>query len=51
MPEEAFRKGRSGVLRSVLDQDVIYHTAEVSERLEMSARNNLKRALAELPED
>jgi len=51
VPEEAFRKGRSGVLRSFLDQDVIYHTAELSERLEMSARNNLKRALAELPED
>ncbi|WP_300411545.1 N-methyl-D-aspartate receptor NMDAR2C subunit [uncultured Alcanivorax sp.] len=29
VPEEAFRKGRSAVLQSFLDQGVIYHTAEL----------------------
>jgi predicted metal-dependent HD superfamily phosphohydrolase len=50
VPEEAFRKGRSAVLRSFLDQDVIYHTAELSERLEVSARDNLSRTLGKLSE-
>jgi len=51
VPEEAFRKGRSAVLQSFLDQDVIYHTIELRERLEVSARDNLSRALAKLSED
>ena len=51
VPEAAFRKGRSAVLRSFLDQAVIYHTAELSERLEVSARDNLSRALGKLSED
>ncbi len=29
VPEAAFRKGRSAVLQSFLDQDVIYHTADL----------------------
>lgn len=51
VPEAAFRKGRSAVLQSFMDQSVLYHTAELSERLEVSARDNIKRALAELSED
>ncbi|KGD59708.1 hypothetical protein T9A_03257 [Alcanivorax jadensis T9] len=51
VPEAAFRKGRSAVLRSFLDQAVIYHTAELSERLEVSARDNLSRALGKPSED
>lgn len=51
VPEAAFRKGRSAVLRSFLDQDVIYHTAKLIERLEVSARDNLNRALGKLTED
>ncbi len=50
VPEAGFRKGRSTVLRSFLDQDVIYHTAELRERLEMLARDNLSRALGKLSE-
>jgi len=50
VPEAAFRKGRSAVLRSFLDQPELYHTAELSERLEVEARNNLSRALIELLE-
>ena len=50
VPGAAFRKGRSAVLRSFLDQPVLYHTAELSERLEVSARDNLSRALVELSE-
>ena len=51
VPEEAFRKGRSAVLQSFLEQDVIYHTAALSERLEISARDNLSQALLKLSED
>ena len=50
VPEAAFRKGRSAVLRSFLEQDMIYHTAALSERLEASVRNNLNRALEKLRE-
>ena len=50
VPEEAFRKGRSAVLQSFLDQPVLYHTSELSERLEVSARGNLSRALVQLSE-
>ena len=50
VPEAAFRTGRSAVLRSFLGQDVIYHTVELRERLEVSARDNLSRALVELLE-
>ena len=50
VPEEAFRKGRSAVLCSFLDQPVIYHTAKVRERLEASARDNLNRAFGKLSE-
>lgn len=48
VPEEAFRKGRGAVLKSFLDQGVIYHTAELREKLEAPARNNLNRALGHL---
>ena len=51
VPEAAFRKRRSAVLRSFLDQEVIYHTVELRERLEVSARDNLSRALGKLSED
>ncbi len=50
VPKEAFRKGRSAVLQSFLEQDVIYHTVELRERLEGSARDNLSRALGKLSE-
>ena len=39
------------MLQRFLDQDVIYHTIELRERLEVSARDNLSRALAKLSED
>lgn len=45
VPEAAFRKGRSAVLESFLDRTVLYHTAELSEPLEVSARDNISRAL------
>mgnify|MGYP007008165826 CR=1 FL=1 len=48
VPGTAFRKGRSAVLRSFLDQGVIYHTAELREKLELPARENLSRALENL---
>lgn len=48
--EAAFRKGRGAVLQIFLDQDVIYHTAVLSERLELSARDNLSQALVKLSE-
>ena len=51
VPEAAFRKGRSAVLRNFLEQDVIYYTAELRERLEVPARDNLSRALAKQSED
>ena len=50
VPEEAFRKGRGAVLKGFLDQGVIYHTAELREKLEVSARDNLGRALGKLSE-
>ena len=48
VPGAAFRKGRSAVLESFLDQGVIYHTAELREKLELPARENLCRALKNL---
>lgn len=48
VPEEAFRKGRSAVLQSFLDQDVIYHTADLRGKLELPAGENLCRALENL---
>jgi len=48
VPEGAFRKGRSAVLRSFLDQELIYHTAELRENLELPSRENLSRALDNL---
>lgn len=48
VPEEAFQKGRSAVLKSFLDQGEIYHTAELREKLEAPARNNLNLALENL---
>ena len=48
VPEEAFRKGRGAVLKSFLDQGVIYHIVELREKLEASARNNLNRVLEKL---
>ena len=48
VPEEAFRKGRSAVLQSFLEQGVIYHTADLGRRLEVSALNNLDRSLTKL---
>ncbi len=48
VPEEAFRKGRGAVLKSFLDQGVIYHTVELREKLELAARENLNRALKTL---
>jgi len=50
VPEAAFRKGRSAVLESFLNQAALYHTSELSGRLEVSARDNLSRALAQLSE-
>lgn len=48
VPEEAFRKGRGAVLKGFLDQRLIYHTADLREKLEAPARNNLNRALNNL---
>jgi predicted metal-dependent HD superfamily phosphohydrolase len=48
VPEEAFRRGRSQVLRSFLERDAIYGTAWFAERLEAKARANLERSIREL---
>ena len=48
VPEEAFRQGRGAVLKGFLDQGEIYHKAELREKLEDPARNNLNRALEKL---
>lgn len=48
VPEEAFRRGRTQVLRSFLERDAIYGTAWFGERLEVKARANLARSIREL---
>jgi predicted metal-dependent HD superfamily phosphohydrolase len=46
--EEAYRAGRSAVLRSFLERDRIYGAAVLRERLEARARSNLATALSQL---
>lgn len=48
VPEEAFRKGRAGVLRKFLERPAIYHTAMFREKYEAAARENIERSIARL---
>jgi predicted metal-dependent HD superfamily phosphohydrolase len=49
--EEAFRRGRTNVLRSFLDRPFIYSTDDFRARLETRARSNLARSIAALSGD
>jgi predicted metal-dependent HD superfamily phosphohydrolase len=46
MPDEAFRRGRAEVLRSLLQRGAIYSTPQFRRRCERRARRNLERELA-----
>jgi len=48
VPEEAFHRGRSQVLRSFLERGAIYGTTWFAERLEAKARANLERSIRAL---
>jgi predicted metal-dependent HD superfamily phosphohydrolase len=48
VPDDAFRAGRAGVLRSLLDAGPLYRTAFAAERWEERARANLSAELADL---
>lgn len=46
--DKAFREGRSRILRAFLDRPVLYNMVFFRDRLELRARENLKRSLAAL---
>lgn len=48
VPEDAFREGRSRVLRTFLDRPAIFSTPWFRDRCEARARQNLARSLARL---
>ncbi|QYI99632.1 hypothetical protein KUV46_09735 [Thalassovita mediterranea] len=48
VPEEAFRAGRTKVLKSFADRPAIYFTGEGQSRWDAQARRNLARSLAQL---
>jgi len=48
VPPDAFRTGRTKVLRQFLDRPVIYRTEHFNARYEAAARENLARSLAAL---
>jgi len=48
VPDDAFRAGRSAVLRPFLDREFVYATAPARERWEEAARANLAAELASL---
>ncbi|HSI59717.1 MAG TPA: N-methyl-D-aspartate receptor NMDAR2C subunit [Ideonella sp.] len=48
VPEPAFQQGRSAVLQQFLQREAIYSTLLFRERLEASARDNLRSSLAKL---
>lgn len=48
VPEDAWRKGRSDVLRRFLDRDAIFATPRFRTQCEARARDNLERSLARL---
>lgn len=48
VPDDAFRTGRSAVLRHFLEAEAIYADPDFAERYEASARANLNRELAAL---
>lgn len=48
VPENEYRKGRTTVLMSFLEREVIYKTAEFRNGLEETARQNLRRKIDEL---
>jgi predicted metal-dependent HD superfamily phosphohydrolase len=45
VPEEAFRAGRAGVLRSLLDLPALFRTPAARERWEATARHNMETEL------
>jgi predicted metal-dependent HD superfamily phosphohydrolase len=45
VPDEAFRRGRADVLRSLLDLPALFHTAVGRERWEEAARHNVRAEL------
>ena len=48
VPDPLYRRGRAGVLRSILGHDAIFHTAYGAERWENQARRNVEAELAAL---
>ena len=48
VPEEDYRQGRARILRGFLERPRIYRTAEMFERAEDRARQNLRRELESL---
>ena len=48
VPDDAFRAGRSAVLRSLLDRPTLYRVPAIADRLTGPARANLRRELAAL---
>ena len=48
VPAEQFAAGRAGFLRTMLAREHIYHTEHFRGRLEQTARENIRRELADL---
>jgi predicted metal-dependent HD superfamily phosphohydrolase len=48
VPVASFRRGRVAILRSFLDRERIYSTAQLRSRYEQQARRNLRRAIDRL---
>ena len=48
VPEEVYVPGRAKVLKSFLERDIIYHTPQLRNTFEESARTNLARKIQEL---
>lgn len=48
VPEDRYRAGRAQILKTFLERDRIYNTAEIRDAYEHQARRNLSRKVAEL---
>lgn len=48
VPEEAYRRGRAGILRRFLQRESLYHTPPMRQEREAAARRNIRRELAAL---